>query len=175
MNSKPTEYFKQKFTEIHWSIQGISLKYFHDIDRKDLENVHEELVKADSAFNSVPVNDGDDSHGPHTALNASSQLPYVNTSGSLSARSARYYIRSLTASSASYQMSYINLALGVRSTYLDRSHDTSSSVVTGRLAAASHFGIEGTLSASQAHQGRTCRLQSLFCALSAVNERISSS
>ncbi|KAH7350807.1 hypothetical protein BKA65DRAFT_245204 [Rhexocercosporidium sp. MPI-PUGE-AT-0058] len=67
VDTKPAAYFEHKFEEIHSQIEGISLKYFHDIEEKDVDKIHEELVKADSCFRSVPIDDSDDSRDLCTA------------------------------------------------------------------------------------------------------------
>ncbi|KAH6668368.1 hypothetical protein B0J14DRAFT_658287 [Halenospora varia] len=67
LNAEPPAYFMQRFAAIYGEIEGISLKYFHDIEDKDLEEVHKELAAADPCFRSVPIDDSDDSHDLRTA------------------------------------------------------------------------------------------------------------
>ncbi|KFY94124.1 hypothetical protein V498_04039 [Pseudogymnoascus sp. VKM F-4517 (FW-2822)] len=62
LNSQPREYFEKSFQEIQGSIERLSLKYFHDIEGKDLDILHEKLVANDPSFGSVPIDDTDDSH-----------------------------------------------------------------------------------------------------------------
>lgn len=57
----------QRFAKIYSEIEGISLKYFHDIEGKDLEEIHKELAAADPCFRSVPIDDSDDSRDLRTA------------------------------------------------------------------------------------------------------------
>ncbi|KAI9651697.1 MAG: hypothetical protein M1829_002566 [Trizodia sp. TS-e1964] len=52
---------KQRFAAIQRHIEEISLKFFVDVDGKDLDKVHEELSTADPCFTSVPIDDSDDS------------------------------------------------------------------------------------------------------------------
>jgi myosin heavy subunit len=64
---KPMTYFVDSFAEIESQIERISRKYFHSIEGKDLEQVHEELVVADPIFRSVPIEDSEDSFDLCTA------------------------------------------------------------------------------------------------------------
>ncbi|KAG9238091.1 hypothetical protein BJ875DRAFT_492718 [Amylocarpus encephaloides] len=67
LNTKPMTYFTQKFAEVYSGIESISQKYFHGIEGKDLEKVHEELAAADPCFKNFPIDGSDDSHDLCTA------------------------------------------------------------------------------------------------------------
>ncbi|KAL5318074.1 hypothetical protein ACEPPN_015178 [Leptodophora sp. 'Broadleaf-Isolate-01'] len=67
VDTKPAAYFEHKFEEIYGQIEGLSLKYFHDIEGKDLDKIHGELATMDPCFKSVPIDDSDDSRDLRTA------------------------------------------------------------------------------------------------------------
>ncbi|KAH7374080.1 hypothetical protein BKA64DRAFT_714899 [Cadophora sp. MPI-SDFR-AT-0126] len=61
LDNKTAAYFEQQFANICGEVEEISWKYFHDIDEEDWEKVHKRLIMEDSCFESVPIDDSEDS------------------------------------------------------------------------------------------------------------------